>query len=130
MAISSSLLQALEDASIGIFHEITAAFCKPMLFFSIHKDSSVLRHFAREAFALELYSFRLTQIDADWKFKEMISFRKDIAKKFGPALLVQTNNQGFAPGINGVTELKFLESATRLIDGEEDSIEKKTEGCF
>jgi sulfate adenylyltransferase subunit 2 len=91
---SNSVLQALEDESIEIFRETAAAFRKPVMLYSIGKDSSVLLHLARKAFHPAPIPFPLLHIDTTWKFKEMISFRDETAKEIGFNLLVHTNQEG------------------------------------
>jgi sulfate adenylyltransferase subunit 2 len=96
---SPSVLEALENESIEIFRETAAAFRKPVMLYSIGKDSSVLLHLARKAFAPGPIPFPLIHIDTTWKFKEMISFRDETAKEHGFELLVQTNHDGIRDGI-------------------------------
>jgi sulfate adenylyltransferase subunit 2 len=96
---SNSVLQALEDESIEIFRETAAAFRKPVMLYSIGKDSSVLLHLARKAFHPAPIPFALLHIDTTWKFKEMISFRDKTAKEIGFNLLVHTNQEGVGDGI-------------------------------
>jgi hypothetical protein len=98
---SPSVLDALENESIEIFRETAAAFRKPVMLYSIGKDSSVLLHLARKAFAPGPIPFPLMHIDTTWKFKEMISFRDETATEVGFELLVQTNQQGIADGVTG-----------------------------
>jgi sulfate adenylyltransferase subunit 2 len=96
---SPSVLKALENESIEIFRETAAAFRKPVMLYSIGKDSSVLLHLARKAFSPGPIPFPLMHIDTTWKFKEMISFRDETAKEHGFELLVQTNHDGIKEGI-------------------------------
>ena len=95
----SSVLKALESESIEIFRETGAAFRKPVMLYSIGKDSSVLLHLARKAFHPAPIPFPLLHIDTTWKFKEMISFRDQTAKEVGFELLVHTNQEGVKDGI-------------------------------
>lgn len=99
MIRSTSVLQALEDESIEIFRETAAAFRKPVMLYSIGKDSSVLLHLARKAFHPANIPFQLLHIDTTWKFKEMISFRDQTAHEIGFELLVHTNGDGVKDGI-------------------------------
>ena len=96
---SPSVLEALENESIEIFRETAAAFRRPVMLYSIGKDSSVLLHLARKAFAPGPIPFPLMHIDTTWKFKEMISFRDETAKEHGFELLVQTNHDGIKDGV-------------------------------
>jgi sulfate adenylyltransferase subunit 2 len=96
---STSVLQALEDESIEIFRETAAAFRRPVMLYSIGKDSSVLLHLARKAFHPSPIPFQLLHIDTTWKFREMISFRDQTAQEIGFELLVHTNQEGIKDGI-------------------------------
>ena len=95
----SSVLKALESESIEIFRETAAAFRKPVMLYSIGKDSSVLLNLARKAFHPAPIPFPLLHIDTTWKFKEMISFRDQTAKEVGFELLVHTNQEGVKDGV-------------------------------
>ncbi len=94
MRSSTAILKELEDESIEIFRETAVAFRKPVLLYSIGKDSAVLLHLARKAFYPAPVPFPLLHIDTTWKFREMISFRDEIAKRYGLNLLVHTNQDG------------------------------------
>jgi sulfate adenylyltransferase subunit 2 len=78
-----SHLHALEAESIHIFREVAAAFQKPVLLYSIGKDSSVLLHLAMKAFAPAPPPFPLLHIDTTWKFRDMIAFRDRRAQELG-----------------------------------------------
>ena len=103
MQSSPEILKALENESIEIFRETAAAFQKPVMLYSIGKDSSVLLHLARKAFYPAPIPFPLLHVDTTWKFKEMISFRDEIVTKYGLNLLVHTNQEGVADGTNPFT---------------------------
>jgi len=96
---SKTVLAELEDESLEIFRETAAAFRKPVMLYSIGKDSSVLLHLARKAFHPSPIPFQLLHIDTTWKFKEMISFRDQTAEEIGFELLVHTNQEGIREGI-------------------------------
>jgi sulfate adenylyltransferase subunit 2 len=81
-------LRILESEAIYIFREAAAEFRKPVLLYSIGKDSTVLLHLAQKAFAPARLPFPLLHIDTKWKFREMIAFRDTIAAKSGLDLLV------------------------------------------
>src|ERR1700733_7509534 len=81
-------LRRLEAESIYIFREVAAEFRKPVLLYSIGKDSSVLLHLARKAFFPSPPPFPLLHIDTTWKFREMIAFRDATAKQLGLDLIV------------------------------------------
>ncbi len=94
MNSSPEILQALEDESIEILRESAAAFRKPVLLYSIGKDSSVLLHLARKAFHPAPIPFPVLHIDTTWKFKEMITFRDEMVKEYGLNIIVHTNQEG------------------------------------
>jgi len=96
-------LARLEAEAIGILREGASAFHRPVMLYSIGKDSSVLLHLALKAFYPGKLPFPLLHIDTTWKFKEMISFRDATAERFGLELLVHTNAEGLARGINPIT---------------------------
>jgi sulfate adenylyltransferase subunit 2 len=100
MKSSSEILKALENESIEILRETAAAFRKPVLLYSIGKDSAVLLHLAMKAFHPAPIPFPVLHIDTTWKFKEMISFRSEMAAKYNLNLLVHTNKDGVDQGIN------------------------------
>ncbi|WP_448552199.1 sulfate adenylyltransferase subunit CysD [Thalassotalea montiporae] len=93
-------LQKLEAESIHIIREVAAEFDKPVMLYSVGKDSAVLLHLARKAFAPGKIPFPLLHVDTDWKFKEMIAFRDQMAEKYGFELLVHKNPDGIAMGMN------------------------------
>jgi len=96
--IDQKILKALESESIEILRETAAAFRKPVMMYSIGKDSSVLLHLAKKAFYPAPIPFPLLHIDTTWKFKEMISFRDEVVAENGVKLLVHTNQEGVAAG--------------------------------
>ena len=100
MTASPSHLDLLEAESIHIFREAAAQFRKPVLMYSIGKDSTVLLHLARKAFYPQKLPFPLLHIDTTWKFREMIAFRNKTAKDFGLDLIVHKNEDGIKQGIN------------------------------
>jgi sulfate adenylyltransferase subunit 2 len=102
MTVSPSHLDLLEAESIHIFREAAAQFRKPVLLYSIGKDSTVLLHLARKAFFPQALPFPLLHVDTKWKFKEMIAFRNRTAKQLGLELIVHTNEDGIRRGINPI----------------------------
>ena len=96
-------LARLEAEAIGILREGACAFRHPVLLYSIGKDSSVLLHLALKAFYPGKLPFPLLHIDTTWKFREMISFRDATVQRLGLELLVHTNAEGLARGINPIT---------------------------
>ncbi len=93
-------LERLEAESIYIMREVAAECEKPVMLYSIGKDSSVMLHLAMKAFYPEKPPFPFLHIDTTWKFQEMISFRDEIAQKCGVEMLVYTNEEGVRQGIN------------------------------
>ena len=93
-------LEELEAEAIYIIREVAAECEKPVMLYSIGKDSSVMLHLARKAFYPEKPPFPFLHIDSTWKFKEMIEFRDKIAKKYDLDMLVYTNEKGRRQGIN------------------------------
>lgn len=92
-------LQQLEAESIHIIREVAASFDNPVMLYSIGKDSSVMLHLARKAFYPGKPPFPLLHVDTTWKFKEMISFRDQMAKESGMELLVHINEEGVDMGV-------------------------------
>ena len=95
-----SHLEKLEAEAIYILREVAAECEKPVMLYSIGKDSSVLLHLALKAFYPEKPPFPFLHIDTTWKFREMIAFRDRMARKYGLELLVYTNPDGARQGIN------------------------------
>jgi sulfate adenylyltransferase subunit 2 len=95
-------LDALEAESIHIFREAAAQFRKPVLLYSIGKDSTVLLHLARKALYPAKPSFPLLHVDTTWKFRDMIAFRDRTVREHGLELIVHVNEQGRAQGINPI----------------------------
>ncbi|GAC04303.1 sulfate adenylyltransferase subunit 2 [Paraglaciecola chathamensis S18K6] len=87
-------MKQLEAESIHIFREVAAEFDNPVMLYSVGKDSSVLLHLARKAFAPGKIPFPLLHVDTTWKFHEMIAFRDEMAKKHDLDLLVHINQEG------------------------------------
>ena len=95
-----AILKELENESIEILRETASGFKKPVMMYSIGKDSSVLLHLARKAFYPSPIPFPLLHVDTTWKFKEMISFRDRIVAETNSQLLVHTNQEGVEANIN------------------------------
>ena len=93
-------LKKLEAESIHIFREVAAEFDNPVMLYSVGKDSAVLLHLARKAFAPGKIPFPLLHVDTDWKFKEMIAFRDQMAADYDFELLVHKNPEGMEMGIS------------------------------
>ncbi len=93
-------LKQLETEAIHIIREVVTQFERPVMLYSIGKDSSVLLHLARKAFHPGPIPFPLLHVDTTWKFGEMITFRDRIAKELGVELITHSNPDGIADGIN------------------------------
>lgn len=100
MTKTLSHLDQLEAEAIGIMRDVAAECEKPVMLYSVGKDSSVMLHLARKAFYPEKPPFPFLHIDTTWKFHEMIEFRDRMAAEYGLEMLVYTNQEGVARGIN------------------------------
>jgi sulfate adenylyltransferase subunit 2 len=96
-------LQRLEAESIHILREVAAEAKKPVMMYSIGKDSAVMLHLALKAFHPAKLPFPLLHVDTTWKFREMITFRDATARELGLDLMVHTNPEGLAQGIGPFT---------------------------
>ncbi|KAA0586766.1 sulfate adenylyltransferase subunit CysD (plasmid) [Azospirillum oryzae] len=96
-------LQRLEAESIHIMREVAAQFQKPVMLYSVGKDSSVLLHLAMKAFHPSKPPFPLLHVDTTWKFREMIEFRDRTAQELGIDLMVHINRDGVRQGIGPFT---------------------------
>lgn len=117
-------LQQLEAESIHIIREVAAEFDNPVMLYSVGKDSAVMLHLARKAFAPAKLPFPLLHVDTDWKFKEMIAFRDEQAKKHGFDLLVHKNPEGLAMGINPFTHGSAKHTDIMKTDGLKQALNK------
>jgi sulfate adenylyltransferase subunit 2 len=98
-----SHIDKLESESIHIIREVASEFDNPVMLYSIGKDSSVMLHLAQKAFYPSKIPFKLMHIDTTWKFKEMINFRDETAKKYNLDLLVHINQEGVRNNINPIS---------------------------
>lgn len=96
-------LKQLEAESIHIIREVAAEFDNPVMLYSVGKDSAVMLHLARKAFAPGVPPFPLLHVDTTWKFKEMIQFRDYMAETSGMELLVHINQEGVDAGVGPFT---------------------------
>ncbi len=96
-------LKQLEAESIHIIREVAAEFDNPVMLYSVGKDSAVMLHLARKAFAPGKPPFPLMHVDTTWKFKEMIEFRDNTVKKYGFDLIVHINQEGVEQGVGPFT---------------------------
>ncbi|WP_237363602.1 sulfate adenylyltransferase subunit CysD [Vibrio marisflavi] len=104
-------LKQLEAESIHIIREVAAEFDNPVMLYSVGKDSSVMLHLAKKAFAPGAPPFPLMHVDTTWKFKEMIAFRDYMADKVGMKLIVHQNPDGLAMNIS-----PFVHGSSRHTD--------------
>ncbi len=95
-----SHLDKLEAEAIYIMREVVAECEKPVMLYSIGKDSSVMLHLALKAFYPEKPPFPFLHVNSTWKFKEMIKFRDQVAEKYGIEMIEYINQEGVAEGIN------------------------------
>ena len=93
-------LKQLEAESIHIIREVAAEFDNPVMLYSVGKDSAVMLHLALKAFFPGKPPFPLMHVDTNWKFKEMIQFRDQMAEKLGMKLIVYKNQEGLDMGIS------------------------------
>jgi sulfate adenylyltransferase subunit 2 len=96
-------LRRLESEAISILRETAASFRNPVLLYSIGKDSSVVLHLALKAFAPGKPPFPLLHIATGWDFRDMLEFRDRRVAELGLKLIVHTNPEGLARGINPIT---------------------------
>jgi len=96
----STYLRQLEAESIEIMREVVAEFHHPVMLYSIGKDSSAMLHVAHKAFFPAKPPFPFMHVDTTWKFKEMIAFRDESARRLGLDLIVHINEEGVTAGIN------------------------------
>jgi len=96
-------LKQLEAESIHIIREVAAEFDRPVMLYSIGKDSAVMLHLALKAFYPGKPPFPLMHVDTTWKFREMIEFRDDLASRLGLDLIVYTNEEGVKAGVGPFT---------------------------
>lgn len=95
-------LRRLESESIFIMREVVAEFVRPVMLYSIGKDSSVMLHLAQKAFFPSKPPFPLLHVDTTWKFREMIAFRDEAAKRTGMELLTYVNKEGLKRGVSPI----------------------------
>jgi sulfate adenylyltransferase subunit 2 len=101
-SVRSVHLRRLEAEAIHILRETAAEFARPVLLYSIGKDSSVLLRLAQKAFFPGPIPFPVVHVDTGWKFREMIALRDRVATELGLQLVVHTNAAGVAAGINPI----------------------------
>ncbi|MBL4906543.1 MAG: sulfate adenylyltransferase subunit CysD [Sneathiella sp.] len=117
-------LRQLEAESIHIFREVAAEFEKPVMLYSIGKDSSVLLHLARKAFFPSPIPFPLLHVDTTWKFKEMIEFRNRIVDDYELDLLVHINPDGVKKGVGPFTHGSALHTDVMKTEGLKQALDE------
>ncbi len=120
----SQHLKRLEAESIGIIREVAAEFRNPVMLYSIGKDSGVMLHLALKAFYPSKPPFPLLHIDTGWKFRDMIRHRDVIAARYGVRLLVHTNPEGVARGINPITSGSQLHTQVMKTEALKQALDK------
>src|SRR5437868_4052377 len=117
-------LKQLESEAIGIIREVAASMQRPVMLYSIGKDSSVMLHLARKAFFPGKPPFPLLHIDTGWKFREMIAFRDETARGLCLDLLVHTNEEGRARGVNPITSGSALHTAVMKTEALKQALDR------
>jgi sulfate adenylyltransferase subunit 2 len=117
-------LKRLEAESIGILREVAAEFHNPVMLYSIGKDSGVMLHLALKAFFPSKPPFPLLHIDTTWKFREMIRHRDQIAARYGLKLIVHTNAEGLARGINPIASGSQLHTQVMKTEALKQALDK------
>ena len=119
-----SHLRRLEAESIHIMREVAAEFANPVMLYSIGKDSSVMLHLAMKAFYPSKPPFPLMHVDTTWKFREMIQFRDETAKRLGLELIVHVNEDGVKRGINPFDSGSALHTQVMKTEGLKQALDK------
>jgi len=117
-------LERLEAESIHIMREVAAECEKPVMLYSIGKDSAVMLHLAMKAFYPSKPPFPLMHVDTTWKFREMISFRDATARKLGLDLLVHINPEGVEKGVGPFTHGSALHTQIMKTEALKQALEK------
>jgi len=124
LVTSLTHLQRLEAESIDVMREAVSESEKPVMLYSIGKDSSVMLHLALKAFYPSKPPFPLLHVDTTWKFREMIEFRDAITRKHGLELMVHVNPEALAMGINPFTHGSAVHTDTWKTEGLKQALEK------
>jgi sulfate adenylyltransferase subunit 2 len=117
-------LKRLESESIGILREVVAEFRNPVMLYSIGKDSGVMLHLAVKAFHPSPLPFPLLHVDTGWKFRDMIRHRDQITQRHGVKLLVHTNSEGLARGINPISSGSQLHTQVMKTEALKQALDK------
>ncbi|PAU73043.1 sulfate adenylyltransferase subunit CysD [Vreelandella alkaliphila] len=122
--ISLTHLQRLEAESIQIMREVVAEAENPVMLYSVGKDSAVMLHLARKAFAPGLPPFPLLHVDTRWKFRAMYEFRDKMAEEIGMDLLVHINPEGIEKDINPFTHGSAIHTDVMKTEGLKQALDK------
>src|SRR5579871_78906 len=117
-------LERLEAESIHILREVVAECEKPVMLYSIGKDSAVMLHLAVKAFYPAVPPFPLLHVDTTWKFKAMYAFRDEIAARLGMQLLVHVNQEGLKAGVNPFTHGSQVHTDVMKTQGLKQALDK------
>jgi sulfate adenylyltransferase subunit 2 len=117
-------LRRLEAESVTILREVAAEFRRPVLLYSIGKDSSVLLHLALKAFYPAKPPFPLLHVDTTWKFREMIALRDATAERLGLDLIVHTNRDGLERGIDPIASGSSLHTQVMKTEGLKQALDR------
>jgi len=117
-------LARLEAESIQIMREVVAEAERPVMMYSIGKDSAVMLHLARKAFYPAPPPFPLLHVDTTWKFQAMYEFRENIVKEYGLELIRHVNEEGVAQGVNPFTHGSALHTDIMKTEGLKQALDK------
>ncbi len=117
-------LQRLEAESIHIMREVVAETDKPVMLYSVGKDSAVMLHLAAKAFFPSRPPFPLLHVDTRWKFRDMYAFRERMVKQSGLELLVHINPEGVANDINPFTHGSAMHTDVMKTQGLKQALDK------
>src|SRR5450631_731203 len=117
-------LKQLEAESIEIMREVVAEFRKPVMLYSIGKDSSVMLHLAIKAFHPAPLPFPLLHVDTTWKFREMITFRDETARRLHLDLIVHINQDGVDRGIDPIASGSALHTHVMKTEALRQALDK------
>jgi sulfate adenylyltransferase subunit 2 len=124
MTTTLTHLQRLEAESIHIMREVVAEADKPVMLYSIGKDSAVMLHLAMKAFYPSRPPFPLLHVDTRWKFRDMYAFRDRMVKELGLDLITHTNPEGVAKNINPFTHGSQIHTDVMKTEGLKQALEK------
>jgi sulfate adenylyltransferase subunit 2 len=123
-SVLSTHLKRLEAESIHIIREVASEFRNPVMLYSIGKDSSVMLHLAMKAFYPSKPPFPLLHVDTTWKFREMITFRDETAKRLGVDLIVHINEDGVKRGVSPVASGSNVHTQVMKTEGLRQALDK------